>query len=200
MRSTHRGAAIGGGTHRPRALRGRAKRQQRASRASLRGAALTARARQRSEAGRASASISNHALFTLSPPGHGLAAGGSNAGPQDSVRRPRAKHITAAAAARSIDRRGGPRQLVSRRRRRRDPTQPRAQVPREDPLDRHDPVYLLSVMPDPHLRRQDREVERPFLLDASHLGVEPRDADGARHLADYHIWDGHAVVGRCSPD
>ena len=80
MRSTHRGAAIGGGTHRPRALRGRAKRQQRASRASLRGAALTARARQRSEAGRASASISsNHALFTLSPPGHGLAAGGSNA-------------------------------------------------------------------------------------------------------------------------
>jgi len=118
MRSTHRGAAIGGGTHRPRALRGRAKRQQRASRASLRGAALTARARQRSEAGRASASISsNHALFTLSPPGHGLAAGGSNAGPQDSVRRPRAKHITAAAAARSIDRRGGPRQLVSRRRR-----------------------------------------------------------------------------------
>ena len=84
-----------------RALRGRAKSQQRASRASLRGAALTARARQRSEAGRASASISsNHALFTLSPPGHGPAAGGSNAGPQDSVRRPRAKHVTAAAAAR----------------------------------------------------------------------------------------------------
>ena len=81
--------------------RGRAKRQQRALRASLRGAALTARARQRSEAGRASASISsNHALFTLSPPGHGPAAGGSNAGPQDSVRRPRAKHVTAVAAAR----------------------------------------------------------------------------------------------------
>ena len=90
--------------------RGRAKRQQRALRASLRGAALTARARQRSEAGRASASISsNHALFTLSPPGHGLAAGGSHAGPQDSVRRPRAKHITAAIATRCRPTDAGPR-------------------------------------------------------------------------------------------
>ena len=68
------------------------------------------------------------------------------------------------------------------------------QVPREDPLDRHDVVYLPRILPDPHLRRQDGQVERPFLLDAGYLGVEPRDADGARHLADYHVWDGHAVV------
>ena len=199
MRSTHRGAAIGGGTHRPRALRVRAKRQQRASRASLRGAALTARARQRSEAGRASASISNHALFTLSPPGHGLAAGGSNAGPQDSVRRPRAKHNCRHCSAASIDRdgpHGSSADAAAARYRTLTPVH--TQVPREDPLDRHDPLYLPRILPDPHLWCQDGQIERPLLLDASHLGVEPRDADGARHLADYHFWDGDAVVSRRS--
>ena len=46
------------------------------------------------------------------------------------------------------------------------------QVPREDPLDRHDPVYLPGILPDPHLRRQDREVERPLLLDACDLSFQ----------------------------
>ena len=31
-------------------------------------------------------------------------------------------------------------------------------------------IYLVSL-PDPHLRRQDGQIERPLLLDASHLGV-----------------------------
>ena len=35
-------------------------------------------------------------------------------------------------------------------------------VPREDPLDRHDPVYLRSVVPDPHLASRPSKSNDPF--------------------------------------
>ena len=61
--------------------------------------------------------------------------------------------------------------MLAKRRAERPPTRHATQVPREDPLDRHHFIYLLGQLPDPHLWRQDGQIERPVLLDAGYSGI-----------------------------